>query len=120
VLDVAEEGGLAKFIALRRASSLNSMATDCAISGSFLKWNQAMFRPVASWTIKLTACSTMRHGRGKRPVISSGLRGGERLAVEHVAGENRTLSLRLAVAAHGAVSHDAAVPEHGEGRIERL
>jgi hypothetical protein len=60
-------------MALRRASSLKSTAIDCPIPGSFLKWNQATFCPFASWTVKLAGCSTTRHGRGKRPVISSGL-----------------------------------------------
>jgi hypothetical protein len=35
-------------MALRRASSLNRTAIVCAISGSFLKWNQATFCPRAS------------------------------------------------------------------------
>jgi hypothetical protein len=41
-------GSRAKFMALRRASSLKSTATDCAIPGSFLKWNRATFFNVAS------------------------------------------------------------------------
>jgi hypothetical protein len=52
---------------------MNRTAIVCAISGSFLKWNQATFCPRASCTVKVAACSATRHGRGKRPVISSGL-----------------------------------------------
>ena len=37
-----------------------------------------------------------------------------------VAGEDLRLELRLAVAAHGAVGHDAAVVEGGERRVERV
>jgi Pentapeptide repeats (8 copies) len=55
-----------KFMALRRASSLNRTAAACAIPGSFLKWNQATFCPLASWTVKLAGCSTTRHAGGSR------------------------------------------------------
>ena len=44
----------------------------------------------------------------------------ERHAVQHVPREDHGLALRLAVAAHRAVGHDAAVVEHGERRIERV
>src|SRR5882672_10873453 len=43
---------------------------------------------------------------------------GERHVVEHMAGEYRALRLRLAVAAHGAIGHDAAVAQHRKGRTE--
>src|SRR5262249_37307105 len=42
----------------------------------------------------------------------------ERLAIAHVAGEERSLGLRLAIAAHAAVGEDAAVGELGERRVE--
>jgi hypothetical protein len=68
--------GRAKFMALRRASSLNSTAIDCAISGSFLKWNHATLCPVASWTTKLAACSTTATavGSGSFPRVFPGSR----------------------------------------------
>ena len=42
-----------------------------------------------------------------------------RLEVD-MAREHGGLRLRLPVAAHGAVGHDASVVEHGERRIERV
>ena len=38
----------------------------------------------------------------------------------HVTGEQRGLRLRLAVAAHGAIGHDASVLQHRERGIERV
>src|SRR5580658_3097903 len=45
---------------------------------------------------------------------------GQRLAKRYVAREHRALRLRLAFAAHGAVGHDASVPENRQRRIERV
>ena len=45
---------------------------------------------------------------------------GERFVKQHVACEKRSLRLRLAVAAHGAVRHNTSVFKHRERRIERV
>ena len=52
--------------------------------------------------------------RGASSALSSGW------PKRDVAREDRRLGLRLAIAAHGAIGHDAAIFEHGERRIERV
>ncbi|OIQ82256.1 hypothetical protein GALL_359510 [mine drainage metagenome] len=69
--------------------------------------------------LQFQVCADIAPGAAEQPARrADGLLQG--LAVARIAREHGGLRLRLAFAAHGAVRHDAAVVEQGQGGVQRV